>query len=52
MKIWKPLAVASALALALTGCASSASPAGDNRLSVQVAFYPFQFIAERVGARQ
>jgi zinc transport system substrate-binding protein len=49
MKIGKPLVVAFALALALTGCASSASPTGDGRLSVQVAFYPFQFIAERVG---
>ncbi len=51
MKIWKALVVASALALALTGCAVQRlprQPRGD-RLSVQVAFYPFQFVAERVG---
>jgi zinc transport system substrate-binding protein len=49
MKIWKVLAVACAVALALSGCASSAPSAADGRLSVQVAFYPFQFVAERVG---
>jgi zinc transport system substrate-binding protein len=49
MKIWRALAVACALALALSGCASSVPPAADGRLSVQVAFYPFQFVAERVG---
>ena len=49
MKIWKPLAVASALALALTGCAPTASSTPGERLTVQVAFYPFGFIAERVG---
>lgn len=49
MKIWRTLAVACALALALTGCASSVPSATDGRLTVQVAFYPFQFVAERVG---
>ena len=49
MKIWRALAVAGAVALALSGCASGAPSAPDGRLSVQVAFYPFQFVAERVG---
>lgn len=49
MKIWRVVAAACALTLALSGCASSAPSAADGRLTVQVAFYPFQFVAERVG---
>ena len=49
MKIWRALAVACAMALAVSGCASGVPSAADGRLSVQVAFYPFQFVAERVG---
>ena len=49
MKIWKAFPVACALALALTGCAAGVPSAADGRLSVEVAFYPFQFVAERVG---
>ncbi len=49
MKVWRSLVVACAMALAVSGCASGAPPASDGRLSVQVAFYPFQFVAERVG---
>ena len=48
MKIWNPLAVAGAVALALTGCAAVPPPDG-GKLTVEVAFYPFQFVAERVG---
>jgi len=49
MKGWRILVAAGAVMLALTGCGSSVPSAADGRLSVQVAFYPFQFVAERVG---
>ena len=52
MKIWRTAAaVISAASLTMLG-ACSASPAAepaDGRLEVAVAFYPFQFVAERVG---
>ena len=47
MKICAALAVA--FSLALTGCSAGVTAAADERLSVQVAFYPFAFVAERVG---
>ncbi len=49
MKIYRALVGAFVLALTLTGCAASVPSSGDDRLRVQVAFYPFQFVAERVG---
>lgn len=49
MTIWRSCALAAATLLALTGCAAAISPADSGRLSVEVAFYPFEFIAERVG---
>nr|WP_300151077.1 metal ABC transporter substrate-binding protein [Propionicimonas sp.] len=59
MRIWKRLATAGATLslLALSACAAytdaPATPvpgaSGDDRLKVSVAFYPFQFVAERVG---
>ena len=49
MKIWRGLALVGATVLALTGCTPAASPSGSGRLRVEVAFYPFQFVAERVG---
>ena len=49
MKIWRGLALVGATVLALTGCASAVPPSGSGKLSVEVAFYPFQFVAERVG---
>lgn len=55
MKIWKALvATASATTLlALTACTASTpdrtGAATGGRLKVAVAFYPFQFVAERVG---
>lgn len=49
MKIWKGLAAICSVALLLTGCAAPATPAAAGKLSVEVAFYPFQFVAERVG---
>ena len=49
MKIWKAVAVAGATALALTGCAAAAAPTDGGKLTVEVAFYPFQFVAERIG---
>ena len=49
MKIWTGLAALCSVALALTGCAAPASPDATGKLSVEVAFYPFQFVAERVG---
>ncbi len=64
MKIWrKPLAaLATTALLGLAGCAafSDTSPAGNGQagpdgaatLQVAVAFYPFQFVAERVGGDQ
>ena len=52
MKIWNTVARAIALSLSLSlsfaGCAAVA-PADGAKLSVEVAFYPFQFVAERVG---
>ena len=53
MKIWR-LAVAAIVALAVAagsaGCSSSNPTASTSgRLPVTVAFYPFQFIAERIG---
>lgn len=49
MKIWRGLTLAAATMLALTGCTSAVAPAESGRLRVEVAFYPFQFVAERVG---
>ncbi|HEY3337700.1 MAG TPA: metal ABC transporter substrate-binding protein [Propionicimonas sp.] len=49
MKIWRGLAAICSVVLALTGCASPATPAGTGTLTVEVAFYPFQFVVERVG---
>ncbi|MGV8908687.1 MAG: metal ABC transporter substrate-binding protein [Propionicimonas sp.] len=49
MKIWSGLGLALATLLALTGCAPAVSPAESGKLNVEVAFYPFQFVAERVG---
>lgn len=52
MKIWKAAAaLLSAAALLAIGSCSSAAPTSvdGEKLEVQVAFYPFGFIAERVG---
>ena len=49
MKIWTGLGAICSVVLALTGCAAPASPDAAGKLSVEVAFYPFQFVAERVG---
>jgi zinc transport system substrate-binding protein len=45
------LGLCTALALGLAGCttASGGSGGGDDRVDVVAAFYPFQFLAERVG---
>ena len=49
MKIWRGLVLVGATVLALAGCAPAVSPAESGKLRVEVAFYPFQFVAERVG---
>lgn len=52
MSFWKPLAAALVSAIALTGCAAqpNASPSRTSgQLKVVVAFYPLQFVAQRVG---
>lgn len=38
--------------LTLTGCASTAAPGASDGVSVVVAFYPLQFVAEQVGGAQ
>src|SRR6476660_2208695 len=43
------LAVAALLSTGAAGCADRASGAGDGRLRVVAAFYPLQYVAERVG---
>ena len=53
----KPLASAAAVALAVSlaaGCASTDEPdqTDDSRMPVTAAFYPLQFVAERVGGDQ
>jgi len=46
-------AAACATSLLLSGCATSSADAeGDGKLQVSAAFYPFQFVAERVGGDQ
>ena len=46
----KPLVLlATCAALLLTGCASADAGDDDGRMPVTVAFYPLQFVAERVG---
>lgn len=43
------LAAATLLGTGVAGCAGRASGAGDGRLPVVAAFYPLQYVAERVG---
>ena len=46
----KPLVLLTACAaLLLTGCASADAGGDDGRMPVTAAFYPLQFVAERVG---
>lgn len=54
MKIWQAVVVAATAASLVTlGACSAPAPAPeDGRLQVAVAFYPFQFVAERVGGDQ
>jgi zinc transport system substrate-binding protein len=53
MNVWRvTLAGCAALLLSLTGCAGAvpaATPGTDAPLQVAAAFYPFEFVAERVG---
>ena len=50
MKLWRRVLVLStALGAMVTGCAGAPAASTSGRLSVTAAFYPFQFVAERVG---
>lgn len=54
--IWRPLVGLTATALILTGCSAgspdNATISASDSMSVAVAFYPFEFIAERVGGTE
>lgn len=50
MKLWRrALVLSTALGAMVTGCAGAPAASTSGRLSVTAAFYPFQFVAERVG---
>jgi len=51
MKIWQGLAAVLVGVLLVSGCTSTPQES-DGRLRVSAAFYPFQFVAERVGGDQ
>jgi zinc transport system substrate-binding protein len=54
MKFWRAATVAlcATALVALAGCSGSADAQPDGRLRVSAAFYPFEFVAERVGGDQ